>query len=198
MGRTDPRTFVLRAGERLLVRTAEPDDATALVAHERHMLAHNPFKVREADETDFAEDKHRENIREHLEGDGKLSLIALDPAGAVVGRLTFRNGKFRKMAHHGYFGIAVNDGWRGRGVGRSLITTLLDWASAHPTLEKVELGVFAGNTAAIGLYRSMGFVEQSRTPMYFKLGPGRYEDDIQMCIWVKPGLALQGFNTWPR
>ncbi len=195
MGRTESRMSRTRDGRPFEVRTATEGDIDAIIAHERHMLEHNPFKVREPEEVNFDSEEYREHIREYLEGDGKLSLIAV-ARGEVVGRLTFRNGKLRKMSHHGYFGIAVNDGWRGQGVGRAMIGVLLDWAAAGPLIEKVYLGVFAGNDSAIELYRKMGFVEESRVRQYFKIGPGRYSDDVQMSIWVKPGLAPDGFGTW--
>jgi hypothetical protein len=41
-----------------------------------------------------------------------------------------------------------------------MIEALLDWAAAHPVLEKVELGVFATNERARALYRRIGFVEE--------------------------------------
>jgi hypothetical protein len=31
----------------------------------------------------------------------------------------------------------------------------------------------------------MGFVEECRRVKEFKVGPGRYHDDIQMSLWVK-------------
>jgi ribosomal protein S18 acetylase RimI-like enzyme len=92
------------------------------------------------------------------------------------------------MAHHGHFGIGVCEAWRSRGIGRALIRTLLDWAETSDTIEKVCLGVFAENTRARALYRSMGFFEEGRRLAEFRTAPGRYSDDIQMFRFVKPHL----------
>jgi RimJ/RimL family protein N-acetyltransferase len=109
--------------------------------------------------------------------------------GAIIGTLRFKNHPRRRMAHHGHFGIGVDEEWRSRGVGRALIQVLLDWAAASDTIEKVCLGVFAENDRARALYRSLGFFEEGRRLAEFRMGPGRYSDDIQMFRFVKPHLA---------
>ena len=63
-------------------------------------------------------------------------------------------------------------------------------------LEKVYLGVFETNAGARRFYETMGFCEEGRNKDYFRFGQGRYVDDIRMSLYVKPGLAPEGFNTW--
>ncbi len=75
--------------------------------------------------------------------------------------------------------------WRGRGVGTALLKSLLEWATAHPLIEKVWLEVFATNERAIRLYRKLGFVEEGVRPQDIKLGPGRYVDTLAMYKFVK-------------
>ncbi len=50
-------------------------------------------------------------------------------------------------------GMSVSPAWRGRGVGRRLLVTLLE---RHPTMS---LSVDTDNTGAAGLYRSLGFAD---------------------------------------
>ncbi len=66
--------------------------------------------------------------------------------------------------------VAVRPGERGRGVGRRLVTALLDEAETAG-LRTVLLEVRATNAAAIALYSDLGFVTISRRPAYY--GPGR-------------------------
>ncbi|MFM9995947.1 MAG: GNAT family N-acetyltransferase [Phycisphaerales bacterium] len=197
MASIGPRPFTLPDGARIVVRSPTPEDVGALIEHERNMLATNPFQVREPDEVDQTPAGLGKQLRDMLQGSGTLPLAAL-PAdeSSVLGRLYFFPGKFRKTAHHGHFGVSVNQQWRGRGVGRAMITALLDWATGHAVIEKVCLGCLATNTRALRLYETMGFARESVSPRHFRLGPGRYADDVQMAIWVKAGLAPTGFNTW--
>jgi RimJ/RimL family protein N-acetyltransferase len=198
MGVTPPRGFDCR-NARVLVRTAAEADAAALTRHQEHMYGSNPFIVTERGEIDRSEPQQREWILKHAATPGHLMLVATrdpDPRGEILGAMLFRCADRRRTAHHGVFGISVHADWRGRGIGTALITSLLDWAAAEPRIEKVCLGVFDANHGARALYRRLGFVEEGRTVRCFKYPDGRYADDIPMAIFVKPGLAPPGYNTW--
>jgi len=98
--------------------------------------------------------------------------------------LSFENGPHRRIAHRGTCGFSVAKQWRGKGIGTTLLQTLIEWAGANPLIEKVGLAVFANNEQAIRLYRKLGFVEEGRRPREMKLGPGQYVDDIMMYRFV--------------
>jgi RimJ/RimL family protein N-acetyltransferase len=185
MARLVPSEVVLRRGERITVRSAEASDAAAVISLIRDELNTHEFSVTQPDEFDKTEEEQAQTLEDFADRPGALFLLA-EHGGTLIANLSFKNHPRRRMAHHGHFGIGVSEPWRGRGVGRALITTLLDWAAASQDVEKVCLGVFANNAAAIGLYTSIGFAEEGRRSREFKLGPGRYTDDIQMSIWVKP------------
>jgi GNAT superfamily N-acetyltransferase len=57
--------------------------------------------------------------------------------------------------------IAVEQAWRGRGIGRALMTALLNAARASG-VRHVELTTGSFNEAGLRLYRSAGFVETAR------------------------------------
>lgn len=200
MSRCDPRRVRLPSGAFLLLRSPEESDAPAALAFEQHMLDTNPYKVVLPGENDRTVDQQREWLKEHLEHPGWLAILAAPEStpAEIVGKLMFRNNhKHVRLAHHGTFGISVHADWRGRGVGTALIRTLLDWAAAHPSIEKVCLGVWASNPGAQSLYRRLGFVEEGRSSRHFRIAPGDYVDDLSMSIFVKPGIAPPTFNTWP-
>lgn len=185
MAGLEPFQVVLPRAGPIVIRSAEPSDAAAMLAHIRAELDTHEYSVTMPDEFDRTVEEQEQAIREIAQREGCICLLALRD-DAIIGILHFKNHPRRRMAHHGHFGIGVSQAWRGRGVGRALITTLLDWASATDVIEKVCLGVFATNHRAINLYASLGFAEEGRRIKEFKLGPGRYVDDIQMSIWVKP------------
>ncbi len=176
------------------MRSAEEPDAEALHALLGDSFATSDFLVTLPEEWSNDVGEMRRRIIEHRDAPNHIMLLA-EADGHLVGELTFHASRRKRMSHHGQFGLSVAAAWRGRGVGRALILTLLDWAAAHPTIEKVRLGVFATNARAHALYIRLGFVEECRQRDFFRLGPGEYVDDILMAIYVKPGLAPPGFKT---
>jgi RimJ/RimL family protein N-acetyltransferase len=202
VGSIPPCTAAFRGGACTL-RTAEEDDAAALVAHMEHMSQTDPHTVRIPGEGVRTVEQVAEFARTHRENPGQLMIVAVvpegpsSPPGGIIGALRFACGDRQRVAHHGHFGISAHADWRGRGVGSALIGTLLDWAAAHPAIEKVCLGVLEPNAGARRLYTRMGFVQECRLLRYFKFGPDQYVNDVQMAIYVKPGVAPEGFLTWP-
>ena len=63
--------------------------------------------------------------------------------------------------------VAVLDQVRRRGIGRALCVAAMDWANQMGA-PAMELEVRAGNTAAVELYRSLGFRETARRPRYYQ------------------------------
>jgi RimJ/RimL family protein N-acetyltransferase len=186
MATIDATTVTLSGGERIVIRSATAADAAALLEHRVHMTRTTEHGVTQPDEIDPDPRKLESTIRDAAERAYELLLLATTPdSGTVIGELDFRSHNRRVLAHHGQFGISVDQAWRGKGVGTALIRVMLDWARHHPTLEKVTLGAYATNHGAIRLYEKMGFKLEGRREKFFKVGPGKYVDDVQMSIWVK-------------
>jgi RimJ/RimL family protein N-acetyltransferase len=77
------------------------------------------------------------------------------------------------------FGMALVEGWRGRGLGTALLATATDWArraGAH----KMALEVWPDNQAALALYRRAGFVEEGRKRRHYRRSNGEVWDSILM------------------
>lgn len=99
--------------------------------------------------------------------------------GQVIGTLHV------EASRHGFgeIGMLVDRDWRGRGVGSALIQAGIGLARQQG-LHKLSLEVFAGNTAAIALYRKCGFLEEGRRIGQYRRASGELWDTIIM------GLAL--------
>jgi RimJ/RimL family protein N-acetyltransferase len=106
-------------------------------------------------------------------------------AGEIVGLLDCDAPPRRRLAHTAELGISIAAGWRERGIGRLLLQAALDWARAHPQLEKVWLTVIATNARAIHLYAALGFQEEGRLHRAIKFEDGTYADLLQMFRWVQ-------------
>jgi RimJ/RimL family protein N-acetyltransferase len=63
---------------------------------------------------------------------------------------------------------------------------LIDWAAAHPKIERLTLAVFEPNTPARRLYEKLGFKVEGCREGEIKLAADRYADDLIMARWVKP------------
>lgn len=85
-------------------------------------------------------------------------------------------------------GMMCDQGWRGVGLGRALLSAALEWARANASsslrVRRVELGVLATNPGALALYRSMGFVEEGRHRGRFRQADGSLVDDLAMALEV--------------
>lgn len=80
--------------------------------------------------------------------------------------------ELREKARHKatLFGMYVPAVLRGRGLGRSLVNSALDYARARLGVSLVRLTVTHGNAAAEALYRRCGFVEFGLEPCAVAIG----------------------------
>jgi ribosomal protein S18 acetylase RimI-like enzyme len=87
----------------------------------------------------------------------------------------------------------VHPDHQGKGIGRTIFTIFLDEiANNRPDVGKVELFTGEGNTRAIGLYQSLGFMIEGRMEMrYWNPRLETYEADIPLG-WVNPNFEFDG------
>ena len=90
---------------------------------------------------------------------------------------------FPGFGHGGRLGMGVVAGWRGKGIGRALIDAALK-AAPCAGFRRVELDVFSTNTAAIGLYRRIGFVQEGIKRDFRDLDG--IQDDLIQYAWYPP------------
>ena len=84
-----------------------------------------------------------------------------------------------------FLGISILPDYRNNGLGTAIMQTMVDWATAHPIIEKLALGVWAENTPAVALYEKMGFTEEGRKVCEIKYANGQYDDCVCMYRFVK-------------
>lgn len=104
--------------------------------------------------------------------DGTLVAIA---DAAIIGEISVHPS----WMGFGEIGMMVAADWRGRGAGTALVAAAVGWAREHG-LHKLALSVFPHNTAAIGLYRKSGFVEEGRLVRHVRRADGQLWDLIEM------------------
>lgn len=184
MAQIPPIRTTLRDGTPCTIRTTAESDAQALYDHLVQVAHDGVYIVSEPDEVTKPDDLRR-RIARHNDAPNDLNIVATLNDGTIVGDLLAHGADRRRVNHKVRMGLSVAKPFRDKGVGRAMIVALLDWARAHPTIEKVDLGVFASNLRARHLYASLGFQEEGVRIREIRIGPGHYEDDVAMAIFVK-------------
>ena len=141
--------------------------ALDMVARERQYLA----RV-EAPPLESIHDWVSENAKNNV-----AQFIALD-ADRVVGWCDIAPGQRIGSQHVGNLGMGVVPEYRRRGIGKALLSAALSSAK-EKGFERVELEVFASNSAALALYDQFGFLEEGIKRKTWKLDE-RYDDLVIM------------------
>ncbi|MBL8760018.1 MAG: GNAT family N-acetyltransferase [Phycisphaerae bacterium] len=172
-----PASATLREGTPIVIRRAAPRDAEGLACLDQELVSEGLWTVRDpGGRVSLVEELKR--IASYSGAD-RLLLVAVAGDG-VVGEVAVKAHKAARCAHVALLSITVAGAWRGRGVGRALLGAACAWADAHPTIEKLELFVFAHNDRAVALYTGAGFSLEGRRERYIRFGDGRYADDLVM------------------
>jgi RimJ/RimL family protein N-acetyltransferase len=115
------------------------------------------------------------------EGDpaeGGVSFV-VDVDGAAVGSAVLFG--FDWLARHAEAGISLLPEARGRGVGTTAITQLVEFGFLRCNLRRIHLQAIASNTGALRAYEKAGFVVEGRLREHAWVR-GAYEDIVLMAL----------------
>ena len=110
---------------------------------------------------------------------GDPQLVAL-AHGTVIGWCDVLRGTRDGHRHIGTLGMGLLPEWRGKGIGRALITEAIARARTAG-MSRIALDVHATNARAMALYESVGFVREGVKRNAF-LADGRFDDVVMMAI----------------
>lgn len=139
------------------------------VARERAWLAHI-----DTPDLAWATDFVTNNIAR-----GHAQFVAVEQ-GTVVGWCDILPNHRPGFEHSGSVGMGVLREWRGKGLGKALLEACIQKASANG-LTRIELEVYSDNTAAIALYRKLGFVDEG-LKRRARVLDGRVQDLLVMAL----------------
>src|SRR5258708_6614155 len=132
--------------DELTIRDARVEDAPVLAAAEREIarvpgrLASRPHELND--------DLFRDKISNLATSDtGKYVVIECE--GTIAGHALLDPLKLEATAHVVDLTIAIHEGHQGKGLGKALLSHLLQLARSNPQIEKVMLHVRSSNTNAI-------------------------------------------------
>jgi ribosomal protein S18 acetylase RimI-like enzyme len=105
--------------------------------------------------------------------------------GSLVGMATFLRETGAKERHKGrIYAVYVCASHRSRGIGRALLTQLLERARQDSSLEQILLAVATTQEAARRLYHSLGFETYGTEPRALKVGSA-YVDEEHMILRLR-------------
>jgi ribosomal protein S18 acetylase RimI-like enzyme len=159
-------------------------DAVDAVARERRFLARTEAPPREQMQAFVLSNIVASNPH----------VVALD-GSAVVGWADLRRPSAPAMGHCAVLGMGVISAYRGMGVGRSLLSAVVDRAW-KVGLHRVELEVRVDNGSAIGLYERFGFRREG-VKVSALLMDDCYIDMLQMGL-LADSVALRSNNSLQR
>jgi ribosomal protein S18 acetylase RimI-like enzyme len=134
-----------------------------------------------------------ESVEEHLktpvatvaarfQGGGENFVYGAFDGATLVATAGFYREQRIKRRHKGVvWGVYVAPEYRGRGVGRAVLVTLLESARALAGLKSVYLSVTSAQSPARNLYRSLGFRSFGVEPRALAVD-GRYFDEEHMTL----------------
>ncbi len=174
-------TICLKNGLEVRLRPSCPDDAAGLVALEMVLAVRGDGMVVTPEQVRTV-DQERARLVEHARtaSPAALGLVALHPADgpdqAIVAEAELRELGPARVRHVGLISLGIHPTMHRAGLGRALMTALVDHGRANGLL-RLELYVRADNAAALALYRGMGFVCEGTRTKFVRLDDGTFVDD---------------------
>jgi ribosomal protein S18 acetylase RimI-like enzyme len=125
----------------------------------------------------------RDEIRRRLSADPANNFVlGVFANGKLMGTAGFVREPQPKSRHKGrVWGVYLNAELRGQGIGRRLMQMLLERATKIDGVEQILISVATTQTAAVALYRSLGFTTWGRESRALKVGE-RYIDEEYMVL----------------
>ncbi len=166
----------------IIYREAEASDASAMLLHLASVGTETDNLSYGADTFKISTDKESRFIERFKNNKNDIMLIALD-GETIVGNAILERNKVLRYSHRAELSITVLRDFWGRGIGKKLMSMLLDFAKEHD-IEIIYLEVRSDNVRAISLYTSFGFEKIGTYRNFFKIN-GKYFDADLMNLYLK-------------
>ncbi len=178
------KEFETRNGKKAVIRYPTWEDAEEVLTFANEMVAEDTFVNMSGidytleDEQAFLLDA----MKKMQTGDKVLLFCFTDGKFAGNTRVERKDQRFLRSRHVGMFGIALRAEFRGEGIGRILMETIIEESrKVIEGLRMIELNCFSTNTAGLALYSKLGFKECGRLPAGI-LHKGEYVDQVTMYL----------------
>jgi ribosomal protein S18 acetylase RimI-like enzyme len=123
-----------------------------------------------------------EVVAERLSQKSDASVLGAFEGSALVGVVGVQREPMAKLAHKTFiWGLYVAPEARNACIGGALMARALQYASAQLGARQVNLGVNTANTAALALYRKLGFEEYGHERGFLLVDGVLYDEYHMVC-----------------
>lgn len=160
------------------IRSVKINDASQLVELFLALDGETSFMLYEPGERSISVDQQRERTKAFIDSVNQVMFVAENTDSQIVGFVVGIGGSVNRNRHSLYCVIGIRAPFTGKGIGKSLMNSLLAWATRN-SFTRIELTVMEHNENAIGLYKSCGF-EIEGTKRNSLLVDGEYLNELYM------------------
>lgn len=169
----------LKNNKECLLRNAVGADAEEILDIFNLTHAQTDFLCTYPDENMFDIEQERKFLLEKEQSANEIEICAVVD-GHIVGTAGIEAiGKKDKVKHRAEFGISIEKGFWGIGIGHALTVACVECARTAGYVQ-LELNVVSENRRAISLYERIGFREYGRNPKGFRSRKTGWQEVVLM------------------
>lgn len=173
--------FMGKNGTSYTLRSPELADAEKMIAYLKTTAEETEYGLSYPEELNFTIKDEEDFITHYASDKGSIMISAFD-GDRLVGNASLSCVMDRKKTlHRATFGIAILKSDWGQGLGKKILSELIDFAK-QAGYEALELEVASSNTSAINLYKDLGFTVYGERSRSLKLKSGDYYGELLMAL----------------
>jgi len=178
------KRFNVARGKKVTVRVIRWEDLDGLLSFINSLVREKRRESRSGLYTGFDKTVTREEEAEWLAQNlveierGKVINTIAEIGGRIIANGDVTRGKYKDTRHHGHMGLTMISEYRGQGIGRRIIETLVR-ESRRAGLKTLDVEFLAENETARRAYAKAGFKQAGIIPHKVFRG-GKYFDGLIM------------------
>ena len=159
------------------IRQVELGDEAELVQLFRAIYQESNFLLFEPGELNISVEEQAQLIEDQMGSESRVLFVA-DNGEGLIGFLGGTGGQANRNRHSIHIAMGVLEEYQGKGIGRQLLQTFINWASSN-MFHRIELTVIEVNIKAKLLYESFGFKIEGKKVNSLKVN-GEYINEYYM------------------
>ena len=180
------KSIKLKDGRTCILRNCTAKDGKAVLEVFNLTHGQTDWMLTYPDEMTFTVEQEAKFLQDKTDSSDEIEILA-EIDGKVVGTAGISCvGRQEKLKHRAEFGIGIDKGCWGLGIGHALTEACIECAVAAGYAQ-LELDVTAENERAIALYKREGFEEFGRNPRGFRSREGRWQELVLMRLELSGG-----------